>query len=228
MFNLKIHKPIIYGEASLKILSPNLRHRFDIRPPIRRGDIERLLASSHSKRTVIIIDGLYGSHLAVTPTECRWLLEAGWILIGTASMGALRASDLWSVGMIGIGEVYTLFRLGYLRSDADVAVAYSETSYEEYTASIVHIRSIIAELEKNNHINSVTARKLLLKSRQIHWQERYWEILLDLWRDGGISDNIIAEAMNLIRNPKYHPKIRDAMTTVEFLLTKRWPLPIRS
>jgi TfuA protein len=214
-------KPVVFAGASLGGLDERRRERIDWRPPVRRGDLERLLREERPG-TAIIIDGIFGAYLSITPTECRKLLNAGWRVVGSSSMGALRASELWSVGMIGIGEIFTLFRLGTLRSDADVAVALNPKTFEEVTASVVHVRAVLSLLEQSGDIGGAFSRRLLLAARGIHWFERSWEDIVAVWGRAGLDPATGARALALARDPALNPKQRDARLAVACVLARRW------
>src|SRR5471032_2204112 len=72
----------------------------DIRPPIRRGDMEAL---PPAVTDVLIIDGVFHSTLAVSAREILGALRRGIRVYGSSSMGALRAAELHTYGMIGVG-----------------------------------------------------------------------------------------------------------------------------
>lgn len=213
-------KPIVFAGPSIQGLPFNRLERIDLRPPVRRGDLELLLQEKKISGTVIIIDGIYGANMAVTPTECRWLLNHNWKLVGGCSMGALRASELWKQGMIGLGNIYNMFRFGYLKSDADVAVAYDQ-NYNEVTMSMVHIRSILSTLEKMNLISSIQSRKLLRKAATIPWFERHTDLLIDEWMIDGI-DQLKNNIIDIINNPTLHPKHQDAEYLFNVFFSERW------
>src|SRR5262245_52797920 len=118
-----MHKlPIVFGGPSLSSVSEQHLKAVELRPPAARGDLAALL--TREPGTALLVDGLFGSSMAVSPAECRDLLMNGWILCGAASIGAIRAAELWSVGMIGFGEIYSLMRLDKIQRDDEVAVAY--------------------------------------------------------------------------------------------------------
>lgn len=215
-------KTIIYAGPSMDSSNIALDQRFEIKPPIKRGDFKSL-ADQKSSGCIVILDGVYGSKLAITPTECREMIEAGWTLLGGASMGALRASELWSVGMIGLGDIYNLFRMGQLRSDADVAVSYNKNLTEELTLSIVHVRYILGQLHYKNVIDKITARQLLLKARKIAWFERFPELLLDYWGQLKIDTNILNKTRDLFLDPTQHPKKKDGKYILSCLNSWPWP-----
>ena len=139
-------RPIVFAGPSLARLPAPLRERIDLRPPVRRDDLTALLKLPPGR--AVIIDGLFGQSLAVTPTECRELLLAGWTLWGASSMGALRASELWSLGMMGVGDIYLMMRSGVVTADDEVAVGYHPDTHEELTASLVHVRAVLSRLER--------------------------------------------------------------------------------
>ena len=72
-------------------------------PPIKRGD----LATVDDYEIVVILDGEFGQSESVSPKEILASIERGKTVIGAASMGALRASELDRDGMIGAGSTST-------------------------------------------------------------------------------------------------------------------------
>lgn len=57
-----------------------------------------------------IVDGSFHQTRAVRHKEILALIDAGVTVLGAASMGALRAAELDTYGMIGVGRVYDDFR----------------------------------------------------------------------------------------------------------------------
>lgn len=214
-------RPIVFGGPSLELVAPQTLSRLDVRPPICRGNLESLFQMPRPG-TVLILDGVFGYQLAVTVTECRRLLEKGWLVVGASSMGALRAADLWSKGMLGIGEIYTMFRLGFLRSDADVAVVYGGLQGEESTASVAHVRAVLGALEDEGLIDGVAGRSFLSLARNVHWTRRVWPGLIDVWIAAGLSDDAAQKVKLTSADPLCHPKKRDGLVAVHSLLAGRW------
>jgi TfuA protein len=212
--------PIVFAGPSLAQLPAVTRGRIELRPPARRGDLEALIQRDRPG-VVVLIDGLFGWSLAVTPTECRELLLAGWTLCGASSIGALRASELWSVGMIGIGEVYAMLRLGHIRADDELAVAYHPDTHEELGASLVHVRYVLDRIERHLPSPEVAPRALAL-ARELYWLERSWPRLFARWREHGITDGVIERARAASRDPRCHPKVLDAELAVRTVLASTW------
>jgi hypothetical protein len=191
--------------------------------PAVRGDLDCL--RDESPGTALLLEGHFGSRLSVSPAECRRLIFAGWSVLGAGSIGALRASELWNIGMIGVGEVFTMYRIGRLHSDADVGVIYDAASGSTLTASIVHVRSILSELEHNALISPTAGRHFLKLANGINWTERYWTNLLYDWKTGGMSAKVLRSVRARVEMPESDPKRRDAAMAFEILRSGRWLTP---
>lgn len=83
-------------------------------PPVSQGDIAGLLR--RRPRVIGIIDGYFERVPAVWHKEILLALSAGVHVVGGASMGALRAAELHSFGMVGVGEVFAWYRARYAQS----------------------------------------------------------------------------------------------------------------
>lgn len=79
---------------------------------LKRGDLENA-ADDHD--VIVILDGEFGQSRSVSPKEILGVLDGGKTVVGAASMGALRASELDRYGMIGVGWVYDYFRRSIIR-----------------------------------------------------------------------------------------------------------------
>ncbi|MGH9954024.1 MAG: TfuA-like protein, partial [Nitrososphaeraceae archaeon] len=86
----------------------------DYRPPAKKGDLIRLIMSLDDRETVVgLIDGYFLLDYPPTPIEVYQLIfRHNTIVIGSSSIGALRAVELEKFGMIGIGKVFELFKYG--------------------------------------------------------------------------------------------------------------------
>lgn len=127
----------------------------DYRAPVKRGDILKAIAE---KPDIIgIIDGVFHHSPAVAHKEIMKALKMGITVVGGSSMGALRASELDDLGMIGIGYVYKAYRLGQITSDDDVALSFDPVNNVPISEALVNVdyklelaveKEIISEEEK--------------------------------------------------------------------------------
>ena len=143
-------------------------------PPIKRGD----LASVDEYDAVIIIDGEFGQHAAVSPKEILAVLAKGKTVIGAASMGALRASELDRSGMIGIGWVYNYFRGQVVRRDADVALAYSVFDFKPMTVPMVDLEYWMEGAAAAGLVGRHERRLVLKVARKFFFAERTVDSLI--------------------------------------------------
>ena len=87
--------------------------------PIKRGDLGHDIKENPD--IIGIIDGVFHQNSSVGHKEILNVINKGITVVGASSMGALRASELDDLGMVGIGYVYRQYRSGAITSDDDVA-----------------------------------------------------------------------------------------------------------
>src|SRR5262245_35548505 len=99
-----LHLPVVFLGPSMPLADARRILDADYRPPVRRGDLEALPGGT----LVGIVDGVFDQSLAVSPREIRDALERGVRILGSSSMGAMRAVELGAFGMIGVGRVFKI------------------------------------------------------------------------------------------------------------------------
>ena len=115
----------------------------DFRAPAQCGDIFK--AVLERPQTIVLIDGFFEHTAAVWHKEILYALEQGVAVYGASSMGALRAAELQSFGMIGVGDIFYDYLDGQLQDDAEVALLHTaaEDGYQAMTLPLVNIRKTI-------------------------------------------------------------------------------------
>lgn len=147
-------------------------------PPIKRGD----LAGIDDYDIVVILDGEFGQSESVSPKEILAVIARGKTVIGAASMGALRASELDRDGMIGVGWVYEHFRRQAVRRDADVALAYSTFNFEALSVPVVDVEYWMERAFAAGLIGNRERTRLLKAARSIFFADRTTDRLIDSLR----------------------------------------------
>src|SRR5688572_16513266 len=71
-------------------------------PPVKRGDIRSLLLRNERPEAIGIVDGKFLQSLSISPKEILEAIDEGLRVFGSSSMGALRAAECNTYGMIGI------------------------------------------------------------------------------------------------------------------------------
>ncbi len=146
-------------------------------PPVRMGDVYRLLASG--VETIVIIDGVFHQSTPVWQREILAALEAGIRVVGGASMGALRAAELAPYGMEGIGTIYGWYRDGVIDGDDEVALVHAdaELEYQALSEPLVNMRYNLARARANAVIDAAAHDALLAAAQQRCFTERSWRRL---------------------------------------------------
>src|SRR5215216_6955991 len=148
------------------------RFGFEWRPPVRQGDLYR--AARQGPRVIGVVDGFF----EVTPTvwhkEILWALAKGIHVYGAASMGALRAVELESFGMRGVGAIYQAFRSGALVDDDEVAVMHGpcELDFIAVAEPMVNIRATLIEAARRGAITRPCADQLEAIAKSLFYKER--------------------------------------------------------
>lgn len=153
--------------------------RIDVRPPVQRGDVLRLL--SDPPNVIAIIDGYFLQRPAVLHKEILLAIEQGIRVIGAASMGALRAAELDTFGMEGIGEVYRMYRAGTIIGDDEVAVLHTieEGSFRALTIPLINIRYNLRQARIAGALTAALAAAALATAKRIHFTERTVNTILN-------------------------------------------------
>jgi hypothetical protein len=105
------------------------------------------------------------------------LLDAGKTVIGAASMGALRASELDRYGMIGVGWIYERFKREPVRRDDDVAMTFSPIDGRAMTVPMVNVEYWLEWLDRRRRLAVGERSRASRAARRIFFAERTTEAL---------------------------------------------------
>jgi len=172
---------VVFAGPSLPVRNFSLSPLFSLRPPVRRGDIAQLCLQQPC--AVGIIDGDFFQNLALSPKEILPLLTTGVTVYGSSSMGALRAVELHSQGMIGVGTVYRLFRRGYLDADDEVAVTWSPETGRRTSSALVDTRWALRRAVRAGILNREDAHAIVAVIKNAYFPQRTEELTLLVARD---------------------------------------------
>lgn len=107
-------------------------------PPASQGSMI-MAVQQFRPRAVVLIDGVFQVEPAVRHNEIVWTLSQGIPVIGAASMGALRAAELWRFGMSGVGLIFRWYRRFRFAPDDDVAVLHGNPMVNPAALTIARI-----------------------------------------------------------------------------------------
>ena len=198
-------------------LSPDLKEQhpqMTFRGPVLQGDIAHE-ADISTANIFVIVDGYYKSVPSIWHKEIIYANNKGKIVIGCSSLGALRAAELASYGMIGRGKIYEWYKENEITRDPDVAVAHGpeEEDYKSYTVPIVNIKATLEFSDKK--IKSQDIEGTLDLSREIFFEHRTMPSLIKKIRSSKIEDK--EKICFIIENEYIDQKKIDCAETLKWI-----------
>jgi len=179
-------------------------------PPASMGDVQALMKKR--PHALALIDGYFERTPAVWHKELLYALSQGVRVLGAASMGALRAAELHSFGMEGIGSVFEAYRDGVLEDEDEVAVAHgpAESGYCLLSEAMVNLREGLRRAEAEAVVSSSVHHALLAMAKALYYPERSWPRLFEEARRGGVPEPEVARLQAFIARSRPNPKRADA------------------
>lgn len=191
------------------------------RPPIRRDDL--LVAEREFSGTTraLILDGEFHQRLSVSVSEIRYILNSGSVeLHGASSMGALRAVECRTIGMVGHGWVYEQYLSGTTESDGDVALLFDPFDFSPVSVPLINLRWLLRTLHDQGTIASSTAAEAYLSAKSLHYTEREPKELAREWKRTLSAEvvDILLPQLHDTRRDNWDRKRLDAMDAVKRLV----------
>lgn len=187
-------------------------------PPAGQGDIYRAVRDQRPE-IIGLIDGYFHQVAAVWHREILFALSEGVHVFGASSMGALRAAELHSFGMRGVGAIFEAYRNGAFPpypppfdSDEEVAVEHGppEADYIAVTDALVDMRAAFAEATKEGLLSEDTRDRLVALSSKMHFQDRTYRAVLDAAATAQINGLDCARLEQWLRSNRVSQKKHDA------------------
>lgn len=158
--------------------------------PIKRGDLVHDLAENPD--VIGIIDGVFHQNSAVGHREILDAIKKGVKVYGASSMGALRASELDSLGMEGIGYCYNQYASGKVTSDDDVAVMLDNDTLEALSVPLISMNYVFENAVKENIITQSQKEELYQITKKTFYPQRtYAKTLKESDLDNTTKDKLI-------------------------------------
>lgn len=169
---------IAFSGPSLTAADRAARPQVDWQGPAEAGDILRLRAVEGS--VVCLIDGYFDHRPAVRHKELLLLLSRGIAVLGASSIGALRAAEMDSLGMVGVGAIYRAYAGGRLCADDEVALVHGPErwGWKALSLPLVDCRANLHRALRAGIVSPHEAREALQAAKAIHYADRDWPSLL--------------------------------------------------
>jgi hypothetical protein len=204
-------RAVIFAGPSLPPAHRPLDPVLEWRPPVKQGEVYECALTRPS--IIGIIDGYF----EVTPTvwhkEILWAMAQGIHVYGSASIGALRAAELHTFGMTGVGRVFTAFRDGILTDDDEVAVLHGpeELGYPAVTEAMVNIRATLDNAASEGVLEPALAAHLAGIGKTLFYKERSWDTILRLAAGFGLSPMTLDDLAAWLPDGQVDQKRADAL-----------------
>ena len=179
--------------------------------PIKRGDLSQALKENPD--IIGSIDGVFHQNSSVGHKEILNVIDHGIKVIGSSSMGALRACELDSFGMIGIGYVYEQYATGKIISDDDVAVMLDKDSLESLSEPLVNMDYVFTKAMDKNIISADEKNELINITKSTYYPKRNYSKTLN---ESDLDDETKEKLVDFIRTS---PDIKkeDAKKLIEYI-----------
>ncbi|MDD1656405.1 MAG: TfuA-related McrA-glycine thioamidation protein [Methanomicrobiales archaeon] len=178
----------------------------EYRPPAARGDLTR--AADEGARIIGLIDGVFFQESAVGHREILYALHKGARVVGASSMGALRAAELHTLGMEGVGRIFRCYRDGIITSDDEVALLFDPEYHTPLSEPLVNIRWAAARAAKEGIITEGEGFEIVDAAEALYFTERTYPLIA---RMAGLEGNRARAFLQFAAEPDQDLKRLDAV-----------------
>jgi hypothetical protein len=186
-------------------------------PPVSMGDVFALAAKG--PRRIALIDGLFERTPAVWHKEILYALAQGVRVLGSSSMGALRAAELHRYGMEGVGRIFEAYRDGVLEDDDEVALVHApaEFGWRPLSEAMVNLREGLRRAEQHGLISAGTQRALVAAAKRMFYPDRCWPEVLRAGAGLGLPAAQLDALHDFVRRERPDQKRDDAVALLQQL-----------
>jgi hypothetical protein len=187
-------------------------------PPARMGDVYDAVVRRRAG-AIAIVDGLFDRVPSVWHKEILFALSREVRVFGSSSMGALRAAELHTFGMEGVGAVFEAFRDGRLEDDDEVTVTHgpAETDFTVTSEAMVNLRSGLERAAAAGVVTTATARALESAAKDRFYPDRSWEQVLFDGAKLKLPSEELAALAAFVRSVRPNVKRDDAIALLEHI-----------
>jgi hypothetical protein len=149
--------------------------------PAGQGDIYQ--AYRKYKPSIIgLIDGFFENSPSVWHKEILFVMSQGTHVLGSSSMGALRASELHAFGMLGVGEIFQLYKECKIEDDDEVAIAHGPKNlgYPALSEAMVNMRKTLLDAFEQDVISEVFYLHFLETAKNEYYKRRTYHNILKI------------------------------------------------
>jgi TfuA protein len=211
-----MHRIIVFLGPSLEREPAAAILTAEYRPPAKRGDLLR--AVQDGAGIIGLIDGVFHQESAVAHREILAALRKGVTVVGSSSMGALRAAEMDTLGMTGIGEVYRMYKSGELVSDDEVALVFDPETGLSLSEPLINIRFTLREAGQQGVITPGDHAVLLAAAQSVFYPQRTYAKVAAAAGEL-ISSGTREQFLAWVKHHAVDQKRKDAVAALEYIRT---------
>jgi hypothetical protein len=210
-------RAVIFAGPSLPPALRPVDAALEWRPPVRQGELYQ--AALTRPAVIGIIDGYF----EVTPTvwhkEILWAMADGIHVYGSASIGALRAAELHTFGVKGVGRIFEVYRDGILSDDDEIAVLHGpeEVGFPSITEAMVNIRATLDQAVLSGVLDGWLVPRLIEIGKGLFYKERNWDTILRLATEGCLPPAPLSDLAAWLPTGRVDQKRVDALEMIDAL-----------
>ncbi len=205
---------VVFAGPTIFPPSTSVGSAVSVLPPAGKGDLLR--AAENGASAIGLIDGVFENAPSVWHKEILYCIEKGITVLGSASMGALRAAECAQFGMIGIGKIFHDYASGWRLSDADVAILHAPAAlgYKPLSVALVDVDAVLQRKYIMGAMTEKECEALRVLARQMHFKERTWK---RLFQNCGIEPARLLEIFGSLDDVHYSRKRIDGYKLINLL-----------
>ncbi len=209
-----MHRIIVFLGPSLERDAAETILPAEYRPPAKRGDFLR--AVQDGADIIGLIDGVFHQESAVAHREILAAIKKGVRVVGSSSMGALRAAEMDTLGMTGIGEIYRMYKSGELVSDDEVALVFDPETGFSLSEPLVNIRFTLRDAERQKIITPQDHATLLIAAQSVFYPQRTYERIISA-AGAAIDQETRGRFLAWVKLHAIDQKRADAVAALEYI-----------
>ena len=198
---------VIYTGLSISFDEAERILEAEYKPPIKRGDLSNLVQQRDDIKIIGIIDGVFHQSPAVAHKEILQAIQKDIIVVGGASMGALRACELYPYGMKGVGSIFNDYKNNVIDSDDDVAVSFNPETYQQMSESWINMKYNFQMAKDAEIICDEEKDELLEISKNTYYPKRSFEYTI---KKSSLSTQKQEKLLEYIKDKDFDVKYEDA------------------
>ncbi|MDJ0612954.1 MAG: TfuA-like protein [Rhizobiaceae bacterium] len=208
---------IAFAGPSIAGIELDAFQQIEFRAPCRQGDI--FLATRETPSVIAIIDGYFEGQPSVWHKEILHALHEGIHVLGASSMGALRAAEVHTFGMRGVGEVFKAYRDGVVEDDDEVALVHGpeELGYPALSEPMINVRATCSFAIEQDILSARDAELVCETAKSTFYKERTWDTIIQALDVSALEDFDLATFAHWLSENALDQKRIDALELLEIL-----------